>query len=58
MNNKILEKLLDVLQMRYGNLNNKSGFYQRKGGWFSLAEVVEIIKTVDNLNRYQGDNNE
>lgn len=46
MRHDILERLLEVLEEKYGDLDDDCGCYKDKG-WFSIARVVEIIKEVD-----------
>ena len=46
MKNEALKKLKELLERRYGSLNDPRGCYIG-GAWFSLERIVELIDRVD-----------
>lgn len=51
MNNPILDKLLDLLERKYGDLSNDSGCNIATDNgwrWMSLNSIVELIEKLDN----------
>ena len=47
MYHNILNRVLEALKEKYGDLDDDCGCYKDNGQWFSIARVVEIIKEVD-----------
>ncbi len=50
MNNPILDKLLDLLERKYGDLSNDSGCNIATDNgwrWMSLNSIVELIEKLD-----------
>lgn len=46
MKNEALEKLKELLERRYGDLNDPRGCYVN-GSWLSLERIMELINRVD-----------
>ena len=49
MKNEILNKLLEKLERKYGDINDDRGCYVN-GRWLSIAQIVAIIEMVDEEN--------
>lgn len=51
MKHEVLEYLLELLEKKYSDLEDNTGFYlgneYGEAEWFSLAEIVRLIETAD-----------
>lgn len=48
MNNEALKKLKDLLERRYGSLEDSRGCYVN-GAWLSVEAIAKLIDRVDNM---------
>lgn len=46
MKNAALQDLLDLLERKYGDLEDGRGFYV-DGAWLSVTSILELIECVD-----------
>lgn len=49
MNNEVLKQLKELLERRYGTLDDNKGCIVN-GSWLSVETIVEMIDRVDGLN--------
>ena len=50
MNNEILQKVINKIEARYGDLENDCGAYVSTDNgyeWLSVSRIVNLIKSVD-----------
>lgn len=49
MNNEVLKQLKELLEHRYGTLDDSKGCIVN-GSWLSVETIVEMIDRIDRLN--------
>lgn len=49
MRHPILNTLLLEIEVKFGDLDNTGGCYLDNGEWLSIANIVDLIYTVDEI---------